>query len=617
MNTTHYFKPLLAVFFLALTFSCSEEPEVEVHTKGKLSGHVISVEGKAITNATVALLSSSFSKTIVTNEFGRYIIEDIPRGNYEISVSKASFIDVSEMISVLAGIVSEKNFELKIGESILMVSDTLIMASTVKSESELSINSNTSWTAKSNEPWVKLNTEAGLGNKVIKVVWDKIPSDESREAIIHISAGSITKSVRVSQNAPLKLISIKGTAGEIISQKKSSIDLAFNGPVNIKQITAIFKGCMGELSAPVYNAAKDGLTFIYSCGRMGGKYPFLVEYEDQFGNFYTENIEVDFYDKILEVNGRVVSRFNVPNEDAQWVLTRYPGRVYKLDLKTLSVIKEFHVEERLNYTPYITLNPYNNLLYISNGFSIDIINPNTGNLLSTISLPHVPFREHENYYVVEMAFNDKGMGLLKAYETGSSGNTWFVMNTANNNSIYTHEQYGWDENQYRNISSIRASHDQKTIFMYADGNSQGGLVQADPQVGNLNLNFQFIGYSWPRIDYSRNDDRKLLVGLDVSVLDGNQQYVLDYIGYSGFVSDFCYSNNSLVFIAETEEYKFSVRNYKTNVKLKEYSVASGWKQITSTYDNTHLVVQANNYGYNSDAETFTTKFYHITTEGFQ
>ncbi|HSJ66504.1 MAG TPA: carboxypeptidase regulatory-like domain-containing protein [Anditalea sp.] len=618
MNTIQYIKAFLAVFFLVLTFSCSEEPEVEVYTTGKLSGHVVSLEGKAIENATVALHSSSFSRTVVTNDFGRYIIEDIPRGNYEIKVSKASFIDAAEMITVQPGIVSEKNFGMKIGEAILEVSDTLIMASTIKSEFELSINSNTSWTAKSSEPWVKLNAEEGIGEKTIKVVWDNNPGDNSREAVIHISAGGIIKEVRVLQTVPLKIISMQGRAGELVSQNKSTIELLFNGHVTIKRITQIFSGCQGELSAPVYNGSKDGLTFTYSCGRMGGKYPFLIEYEDQFGNFYTENIEVDFYDKILEIRGMVVGRFNIPNEDTQWVLTRSPARVYKLDLKSLSIIKEFNIEERFSRGPYITLNPYNNLLYISNGVSIDIINPNTGSLLSTIALPPVPFREYENYFVHEMGFNDKGMGLLKVYETNSSGNTWFVIDTANGNKIFTSEQYGWNDNQFHNISSIRASHDQKTLFMYGDGSGNRGVVQTNQSLNNFDMKYEFNANSFPRIDYSKNDDRKVLVGHDVRVFDENQAYVFDYLGFSVFASDFCYScgQNSYLYLAATENYKFLIMDYKTKVKLKEFNVGTGWVQITSTFEGNHLVVESNNYGYNHDAETFSTKFYHISTEGF-
>jgi len=617
MNTIRYFKILSGIFFFVLIFSCSEEPDVEIYTQGKLSGHVFSVEGKAIENATVALVSSSFSKSVVTNEFGRYIISDIPRGNYELSVSKSSFIGVSEMITVMAGVVSEKDFEMKIGEPILLVSDTLIIASIVKSEFEISINSNTSWTAKSSETWVKTNIEEGSGDKKIKVIWDGNDKDVSREAVILIHSGGITKKVKVVQNVPLKLIGMKGNAGEVVSQTKSTIELQFNGRVTFKRAIPRFTGCQGGLSAPIYNAANDGLTFEYTCGRMGGKYPFLIEYEDQFGDLYSENIEVEFYDKLLEISGMIMSRFNIPNEDKQWVLTKSPARIYKIDLNSLTIIKQFSIEEKFTYTPYITLNPYNNLLYVSNGFSIDIINPESGNLLSTVALPAVPFRDYENFYVVEMAFNNKGLGIIKAYETGSSGNTWFVMNTANGHTISIHEQYGWDNNQYRNISAIRASHNQEMLYMIGEG-LENGLVQVDKSLNTFKMKYEFHVGGFPRINYSKNDDRKLLDGLDITVFEDGQTYKFDYMGFRVFTSEFCYAcgQNSYIYFAATENYRFLIMDYKTKVKLKEFSVGTGWINLTSTFDGKHLVVETNNYGYNESAETFSTKIYHISTEDF-
>lgn len=618
MNSSYCLRGLLAVFCLAILFSCTEELEVEIPSLGKLHGYVNTSESKPIENASVTVLSSSFTRTVLTNNFGRYTMEDIPKGNYEVKVSKNNYIDISEMVSVSAGIISEKDFSLSIGEPILVLSDTLIMASTIKSEVQLGINSNTSWTAKSMAPWIKLNKEEGTGDNVIKVIWENNTSDNAREGIIIISAGSVTKAVKVAQTVPLKIIKIKGIAGESISKTKSAIELLFNGQVTISKITPISGFCIGELSAPTYNVAKDGLTFTYACGSLGGKYPFFIEYKDQFNNTYTENIEVEFYDKMLEIRGMVVSRFNSPNEDVQWLLTKSPARIYKMDLHTFAILDEFAIEERFSRSPYITINPFNNLLYISNGVSIDIIDPNTGKLVSNIALPAVPYREYENFYVVEMAFNKKGMGLIKSYQTGSSGSTWFVINTAEGNTIAYHHQYGWEDEQYNKISSIKTSHDQKTIYMYGERGLKRGILQSDESVNNLNMIVESYVALFNRISYSNNDERKLIIGDEVIVIDGDQFYELGRIGHYIFTSDFYYNSEQkpYLFFAETEERRFNIMDYKKKDKLKEYMLGAGWSQITSTRDGKYLFVETNNYGYNRDTDTFFTKLFHFSTARF-
>src|SRR5580658_5078562 len=60
---------------------------------GTVAGTVTDPSGAAVAAATVTLTdkATNIPRTVSTNENGRYILVDIPAGNYDVSVSKQGF----------------------------------------------------------------------------------------------------------------------------------------------------------------------------------------------------------------------------------------------------------------------------------------------------------------------------------------------------------------------------------------------------------------------------------------------------------------------------------------------------------------------------------------------
>jgi hypothetical protein len=518
--------------------------------------------------------------------------------------------------------VNEKSISLASGQSFLSISDSLINATVIKGEIHLDIESNALWTANVLQDWIIVHEENKTGSGTLKILWDDNDGTESRSAEIVITTGDIVKIVKVNQSHPSKVISVRGIAGDILSLGKSQVEIQFNGHVDIKIITSLYWNCLGEISSPSYNTTRDLATFNFACGGLGASYPFHIEWEDQFGNKFIGDFQVDFFERTLEIEGMIVSRYNVPNQDTQWLLTKSPGKLYHIDLNSLTILKEFPWVHDNIFGDVLTQSPYDQMLYIANGHAIDIVNPQTGKRNRRVTLPPVERQPHSNYYVRDMGFNKKGMGILSVYQTGSSGKSWFIMDTANGDRIYTHPINGWDADQYYDISHLKTSHDQSSIFLYATGIEERGLVKADDTMNTFTMiqSFSYIRSLLGAIYYSRASDKILFTHSEIDVLEGNHLFELGYLGFGHFVADFAYQSNftSHVYIAESDGRSLLLLDYKNGQILKRFPISGGiWNRLTATLNGEFLLAESNDSGYDPVNETFFTKIFQYSTALFK
>jgi hypothetical protein len=613
-------------FFLSLLlftafFGCEQDTEAPL-TFGKLIGNITSEDGLPISNATVRISSSKFTETVETNASGNYIFEKVPTGSIELSVNADYFIGVTESFLLKENIVNERDISLKLGEARLEVSTELIRATVVSGNSTLGITSNTSWTITNTSPWISLSPTESKGNQTVTINWDAQEGETEREAIIEIKAGNISKAVKIQQPLPAKIVEINPFFGNTLKEKSQGFELVFSGPVTIEEIRNLYFYCQPPNIPFQYNDQKNRVTFTYTCGRIGGEYPFLVVFKDEFGNSYNQNIDVGFFDQELNFEGYIQSGHTMSGEDRQWILTKEPNKIYLIDLQKLEILKSFNLGNfRLRYLSH---NPFNNQLYIATeDGKLLVVNPDNGNVINTIDLPEVPFQESENYYVNSMVFNLRGFAFIEVYQTGSSGQSWFIMDSANGHKIYRHPDYGWDSGQFYHALYPKVSVDQKNIYFYGPSSDIRRVVKMDEQAENWTTITEITDRaSTENMIKSRKDDKLILDhNGDIQILEGEEEINLGVIGYSLMIFDFCYTcpNPKTILLVDRRDQIFGFYDYAGRETTKRYLAGGGgqWMNILNTLDGKHLIVETDDYGYDPQTGHFTAKMLRIRMDRFE
>lgn len=607
------------LFLLSLSFySCEKETE-EPQTFGQLIGQIRSEEGLAIPNARIQVNAVNFSDVMLAASSGTYNFERVPSGKLEISVSAEGYIGITESYEVKPHIVNEKDITLKLGEALLDLSIDRIHASVVAGKTELEIKSNTGWNISSNANWVNTNTDSGQGNQTIIVNWNAHSGENAREAIIEVKAGNLVKTIKVFQSKALNILEVNAIFGNLVKEKAPGFELVFSGPVTLTGITNLTFLCQ-PLSIPFeYNTTKDRITFTYTCGRIGGTYPFLIEYTDALNNQYAVNIDVEYFDESLRFDGYIQSRHTLSGEDKQWVLTRDPDRLYLLDLQKLEILKTFHLG---SINPWnLSLNPYNNQLYVATrNAELLVYNSNNGNLFQRIELPGVPFQEFNKFFVNDMVFNQKGIAVMEVYQTGSSGISWFIMDSADGHQIQEHPDMGWDNGQLTNILFPTTSTDQKYIYFYGQGIEDRGVFKMDEKAekwSNLMETWDLSLVS--NMIKSRKEEKFILDHGDIQVLDNGQRFDLGYRGYNHTGSDFCYGcSQSKTILLVGNEKVLDFLDYGSGELYKHFQLGGNgnWIHLLQTLDGKHMVVTTDNYNHDPETGYASAQMLRIAMERF-
>ncbi|WPR77671.1 carboxypeptidase regulatory-like domain-containing protein [Algoriphagus sp. NG3] len=611
---------LFPVLFVILVIqACTEDTNDPLPTFGKLGGQVTGSYGQHLENATIKISTPNFNAELKTNEFGRYLFEDLATGDYKIEVSKETFIGKSEMLSLQPNVVNEADFSLEVGEEILMVPDSLINAGVKSGVFELRVLSNTSWTISSDSEWASLSSSGGNGDSKLLVTWTENMADSTKTAILTLKSGKIQQSIKVIQASAIKIIDTKGIGGnQLASDPHSKVTITFSRPISLVQrIDPLFRNCQGASFSPILNSDRTELTFTYSCGRLGIKYPFTIEFLDDENNSHIENFDVEFYDKKLAIDGMVSSTYAAPNEDKLWITTTAPAKVYKIDMNKFEIEKEFKYTELGPYEHTVTLNPYNNLLYISNRGKLDVYNPETGQLVKSISLPKPEYDLYSDHYVFSMAFNKKGLGILSLRHTGSSGEKWVKIDSSKDHLISIPAEYGYEEGQFHQAFSVSTSNDQKKLrFVVPDGNNRG-FYESNEALTEFTEALSFVGEAgFNSAVYSKADDRTILDLQDFSVIDGDNFYRLGYLGYSNIAFEFLYNTTKpLIYCAAIERGAFFIYDYKQKEITQQYS-SGDWRYTGGTLDGKHLIVRPHDMEYNESTDTFESNLLLFLTDAF-
>jgi hypothetical protein len=125
------FSSLFACFILcsAILWLSSAPPAWAQSTStGTVAGSVADPSGAVVAGATVTLTDSTTktSRTVTTNEAGRYIFVDVAPGPYELSISKQGFSTTKTQTTVQIGVATTANLSLQVGTSNVVVEVTAV-----------------------------------------------------------------------------------------------------------------------------------------------------------------------------------------------------------------------------------------------------------------------------------------------------------------------------------------------------------------------------------------------------------------------------------------------------------------------------------------------------------
>jgi len=111
------------------------------------------------------------------------------------------------------------------------------------------------------------------------------------------------------------------------------------------------------------------------------------------------------------------------------------------------------------------------------------------------------------------------------------------------------------------------------------------------------------------IHYSRTDERILVKHGGMDILDGGQLFQMPYIVFTPYVVEFASSEGRL-YALDGDTWALHVVDHKNNNILKTFVTGGGrWTNIISTLDGEFLITETDDYGYNPNDESATTKFF--------
>lgn len=609
-------RSLFFLSLLSLVLACDEEGN-QPKQFGQLIGIISSEEGLKIDGAQVEIKNSSFSRTIQSNYEGRYNFERIPVGEYELSISAVSYISSTVSVTIVENIVTERNVSLELGAVILEVDKQTFEANIKDGVSFVAVTSNASWVASTAADWINLEEPNGQGNRNLNFIYTANPGDEPREGIIEIKAGNEIRKVIIKQAAPINIKKITPIFGEETSQRVAAFEIEFTGPIKDLDLRPIITWCQHNFSPVTINAARTKITYSYSCGRAGGSYPFTIEYKDDMDNGYTKNIHVNYFDESLPFEGLVISTAMVPGKDQVWMLTERPSRLHFIDLVDFKLLKSIALQSE--QPTHVSYNPFNQQVYVASmDGRIQLFNSTTGNLSSSSTLPPVPFQPHDNYYVHEMAFTTAGKAVMELYQVGSSGITWFTLDSQQGNAVANHPRKGWENDEIYETNFPRSNGVDKNVYFYGIGGDMRGLMKFDEQLNQLTTIASGVNDPMIRNMFmDRMSERFVLFDGDTYVVDKGNRIDLGFLGYSFIRVEFCRScsSNQVLLIHGTGNHLLDFYDYGQKQVQKRFSTGpAAWNRLYHSLDGKYISFEANDYELIPGTENLRGKLVRISLE---
>ena len=579
-------KLFLFICIIPVLFSISSCKKDET-TYGRLTGSVKNEFNQVIDGAIVTARGYKTS----TSVSGVYNLDELPVGSYTVSVSKELYIDDIQEVNIRDGEETVLDFKLKAGKVSLLVSDSLLNFPSVVGHSDIEIVSNSAWLIEHSSKWIKCSTYSGNGNAKIRITHQANTESAERSDTLFIKTGSINKKIIIKQSLHFHIVSAIGLIGNGEVEVYDSVRLIFNKPVTIKQIVSNYEFCICDLGYTMINN-NQGVMFRYSCAELGGEYPFTIKIEDEDGSVITENVNIAFYESVAEFNGIITHYMLTPDEKKCWVTTREPNKLYCISTEDMKVLSCYD----LPYDPLtFTINPYNQLLYISSADPseyyfdnrIYVHNPNDGNLVKIITIEQAPpSTSTDKLFPWSLKFTGSGYGLL-ILTSGGYYVDWRIIDSADGDTVYRHpDQFSSYFNSIH-LENVYANHDlTKLIMNHAYGDRDITLFD----VANQEFS-EFRPVPFTRMVFiavSRKDEKVFfgqIYDQYIVDMDNESESKMSYLDNRfGPSADFAYSDEENLKLYYCDENYLQLLDYKDGVTLMWCETIYNLKNFTVAID---------------------------------
>lgn len=549
---------------------CKKEPKEKT---GNIEGIITNAFNQPIEKAKVVLSGMNYEQIVVSTVEGKYNLNYISAGQYQMNVSKDGYLTASRSIEVLAEQQNIQNFTLEAGaESLEISQDTLLFFSATGSQ-DIDIQSNIPWAASSDSAWLSATPSVGAGNSKLKIKVQPNPSGVMRTGELTVSGGAISKKIKVTQLEALKLLSY--TDGHTMMD--DSIYLLFNHPVTVVSIEPLWEFCLPDnLGYRMFDDGK-GFKFRYQCGRLGLSFNFVIRVkENSSGYQYTYNLAVNFYTNQRTFEGDITEYFLSDDNQYCWVGTSNPNRIYKVSTADMSILKEFPSDE----TPIkIRTNPYDGYLYVAGGEKnkIDVLNPDNGVVVKTITF-HPDQYDHPQapaIYPADVMFGANGYGIVLLFAHGSSAQRWKVIESTKNDSVYIHPQSEFPFSNWI-FDEVYINYDHsKILLIYPAGSTLVGIL--DTKTKEIT---EFVSASTTRYVFlqpNKLDETMYFGYLYDQFIQGlnsgpSQFSYIDNRNYGS--ADFSYNPAEKGYVYFCDSYNFQLLDYNT-AQTKFYTAPLG------------------------------------------
>lgn len=223
---------LLTIFYIA---SCTQ-PVVEVF--GSISGYVVDEDsGAAIGGARVTLTPTGSSQ--VTSTDGEFLFDNLDTQEYTLSIQKDGYKDLSQKVSVKAGVTSSVQVAMSPIQPVLKVEPEVLDFGGEATSLALDITNSgkgtLEWTIDEEIKWITCSAASGkTTDKVASVV-----VKASREGM---EKGSYTETIVISSNGGSAIVKVKMSVGSAIKLSVNPDELDFGTAESQIQVTIINNG---------------------------------------------------------------------------------------------------------------------------------------------------------------------------------------------------------------------------------------------------------------------------------------------------------------------------------------------------------------------------------------
>lgn len=482
-------------------------------------------------------------------------------------------------------------------DAYLRTSESQLLLGPTAGSNEFAISSNDDWKISCQEDWLSFSLTQGRGKQTILINWKANPKNSIRIGTFEVVYSDGKSLVTVEQeSSPIQMVNFSGKLGNKAFGITDSVRVLFDRPVTVERIYSPWISCVPPTIEYSYTHNRHGVSFTYSCARLGGTYPFEVDVVDDEGHKLAATFDVEFYQKQVRIDGFITSYFVEEENGLYWLSTTNPNSILALSMTDLSIVRKID----LDILPSkIRLNPFNGKMYILNfnrDTNIYVLDMSSGQIVKII--PNLPLEDdHPQYpaiYPTDIDFLSDGYGVVVLKAEGATMFRWKIIDSSNDDEMFIRPQQNDGINATRfNFTGLTSNFDKSKIFLMNVGvNADVGVLDQQtkeititrPLEGSTRIlsikanrlnSSLFLAHSWHQ--YIAQD------------IPGPISKFLFRFYYSDWSNDFDYysSNGKMIYYLGSGE--IALFDFNSQQVLSWYDALYDMKGLTATTDGNHLI----------------------------